>query len=225
MRCSAVTILSSRIAGIGFALASALLLFQAAQAQAPVKQPNAILGGWTLNKDLSDRPGSTAGGGDDRGGDRREGNGGYGGRGGGFGGGGRRRGGGYGGGGNPGGGTIDPQQATRMRDAMRDIMNPADHLVIADTGSMILLTAPDGRTLRLSPDGKKIKDENTKIERKTRWDGGKLVSEIEGLGGGKITETYAADSEHHQLRITLQIEGGRSGQARTIAHVYDADEK
>ena len=45
-----------------------------------------------------------------------------------------------------------------------------------------MLTGADGRTTRLSPDGKKIKDENTKIERKTKWDGGKLVSEINGLG-------------------------------------------
>jgi hypothetical protein len=39
-----------------------------------------------------------------------------------------------------------------------------------------------------------------------------------------MTETYAVDPEHHQLRVTLQIDGGgRAGQPRTITHVYDVD--
>ena len=86
-----------------------------------------------------------------------------------------------------------------------------------------LLTGADGRTTRLSPDGKKIKDENTKVERKTKWDGGKLVSEINGLGSGKMTQTFAVDPEGKQLRITVVMEG--RGQPRTITQVYDADQK
>lgn len=39
-----------------------------------------------------------------------------------------------------------------------------------------------------------------------------------------MTQTFAVDPERHQLRVTVQAEGGgRSGQARTIVHVYDAD--
>jgi len=87
----------------------------------------------------------------------------------------------------------------------------------------VILTAPDGRTTRLAADGSKIKDDNTKVERKTKWDGGKLVSEISGLGPGKVTQTFSVDSEHHQLRIAVQTEGGRQGQARTFTSVYDAD--
>ncbi|MGH9140207.1 MAG: hypothetical protein ACRD2I_03585, partial [Vicinamibacterales bacterium] len=131
------------------------------------------------------------------------------------------RGGGMGrGGGAP---AMNPEDMARMRDAMRDITNPSDHLVITQTESMVVLTAADGRTTRLSPDGKKIKDENTKIERKTKWDGGKLVSEINGLGRGKMTQTFTVDSESKQLRLTVVMEGGRSGQPRTITQVYDAD--
>ena len=88
---------------------------------------------------------------------------------------------------------------------------------------MIVLTGPDGRTTRLSPDGKKIKDDNTGIERKTKWDGGKLVSEISGAGSGKITQSFSVDPEHHQLRIVAVIEGGRNNQPRTITHVYDSE--
>jgi hypothetical protein len=187
-------------------------------AQSPEKS-GPIVGGWTLNRDLSDQqPG-------DRGQDEappsgNTGGGGRGGGGGGFGGG-RRRGGGGGFGGGAGGGN--PEEMARIREAMRDLMNPPPHLIIADTGSMIVMTAPDGRTTRLSPDGKKIKDDSTKIERKTKWDGDKLVSEINGVGQNKITQTFSADPDHHQLHIALQIENSRDKQPRTITQIYDAD--
>ena len=128
---------------------------------------------------------------------------------------------GRGGGGDAGRGN--PEEMMRMRDAMRDVISPSDHLTITQSETMIVLTGADGRTTRLSPDGKKIKDDNTKVERKTKWDGGKLVSEINGLGQGKMTQTFAVDPDAKQLRITLVTEGGRSNQPRTVTHVYDAD--
>ncbi|HMB79530.1 MAG TPA: hypothetical protein VKI43_05665, partial [Vicinamibacterales bacterium] len=202
----------------------------AAQKSSPAPATS-VAGGWTRNSDLSDTPGGGARGqqGDDSGRGSSGGTGTGTGNGGGYGGGGggRRRGGGGGGrgGGQNGGGAapVNPEDAARMRDAMRDITNPSDHLVITQTESMVVLTGADGRTTRLSPDGKKIKDENTKVERKTKWDGGKLVSEINGLGSGKMTQTFAVDPEGKQLRITVVMEG--RGQPRTITQVYDADQK
>ena len=181
-----------------------------------------IAGAWTRNTELSDKPaargepGSDSGRGDSG---RRRGGGRRGGGGGGFGGGFGR--GGMGRGGDAGRGN--PEEMMRMRDALRDITNPPDHLTITQTDSMVVVTGADGRTTRLSPDGKKIKDDNTKVERKTRWDGGKLVSEISGLGSGKMTQTFAVDPESKQLRIVVVMEGGRSGEPRTITQVYDAD--
>jgi hypothetical protein len=204
----------------------------AAQEKAPASAPASLAGGWTRNADLSDAApgrgqqgddssgqGRGNGGGGGGGGRRRGGGGGFGG--GGFGGGGYGRGGGMGRGG--GAAAMNPDDAARMRDAMRDITNPSDHLIITQTDSMVVLTGADGRTTRLSPDGKKIKDENTKIERKTKWDGGKLVSEINGLGPGKMTQTFAVDPEGKQLRLTVVMEGGGSRQPRTITQVYDLD--
>ena len=114
----------------------------------------------------------------------------------------------------------NPDEVARMRDAMRDVVDPSERLTIVQTDSMILITGADGRTTRLSADGKKIKDDNTGIERKTKWDAGKLVSEISGLGNGKMTQTFSVDPEAHQLRIVVQMDGGRSG-PRTVTHVYD----
>jgi hypothetical protein len=172
---------------------------------------SSVVGAWTLNKDLSDAP-------QDRSDSRDQPSSGGGG------GGGRRRGGGFGrgaggfGGGDP-SSRQDPDQAARIREAMRDIINPPAHLTIVQTDTMVIVTGPDGRTTRLSPDGKKVKDDSTKSERRTRWDAGKLVSEISGLGSGKITETYSADLEHHQLHIDALV----PPRTDPIHHVYDAD--
>lgn len=216
-----------RLFVIGVLAAAVVCLSMPLLAQENSSAPKAsIAGAWMRNADLSDKPagpgdqGNDSGRGDSgrrggRGGGRRGGGGG-GGFGGGFG-----RGGGMGRGGDAGRGN--PEEMMRMRDALRDVTNPSDHLTITQTDSMIVLTGADGRTTRLSPDGKKIKDDNTKVERKTRWDGGKLVSEISGLGRGKMTQTFAVDPDSKQLRILVVMEGGRSGEPRTITQVYDAD--
>jgi hypothetical protein len=208
-------------AGVIVVIVGLIGVWLSIESRAQTVETASLAGAWTLNKDLSDQP-------PDRGGDRTGGDqgrrgdfgrgGGGGGRRGGFG-----RGGGGGGFGRGGDQAADREAMARTRDAMRDIMNPPDHLTITQTDSMVVLTGADGRTTRLSLDGKKIKDENTNIERRTKWDGGKLVVEISGLGSGKITQSYAVDPEHHQLRVTALMEG-RGGQSpRTITHVYDAD--
>jgi hypothetical protein len=207
---------STALVGIG------LLASARTHAQSPsTDKTHGIVGAWTLNKDLSDQPQDRGQQGDDNnggrpdGGMRRGGGFGRGGRGGGFGGGG------FGGGGYGGNGArMSPEDMQRMRDARREIMNAPDRITIAQTESLILVTSGDGKVTRLSPDGKKIKDESTKIERKTKWDGDKLVSEITGIGPSKIAETYMADPEHKQLRVTLQMD--TRGRPMTVNRVYDA---
>ena len=206
--------------GMFVALVTLIGAWLAVESRAQTADKPSIAGGWTLNADQSDRQSDRDG--DRSAGRRDDGGGGYGRRGGGRGGFG---GGGFGGGrGGYGRGTPEnAEEMARRRDAMRDIINPPNHLVVTQTDSMVVMTGPDGRTTRLSPDGKKVKDENTGIERRTKWDAGKLVSEISGAGGMKLTETYVLVPETHQLRISVQIEGGRGGQARTVTHVYDSD--
>ena len=191
-------------------------LWLSAESRAQMPAPDtagSIVGAWTLNKDMSDSP-------QDREADRerrQDGRRGIGRGGGGFG----RGGFGRGGGGDRGGGATSPEDMARMRDAMRDIMNPPDRLTITQTERTVIMTTGDGRTTRLSTDGKTIKDDSTNIERKTKWDGRKLVSEISHLGPAKIFETYSADPEHRQLRVTVQVENVR--QPKTVNRVYDSD--
>jgi hypothetical protein len=202
-----------------------LLLLQATPAPATPPPPTTIAGAWTLVSDVRDTNGSDDQGGQGRGQSGRGGGGGYGrgggGRHGGFGGG--FGGGGFGGGGRGGAGAggqnIDPEQAQRLRDALRDEMTAPSTLTITASGPMVVITAGDGRTTRLSADGKKIKDDSTKIERKTHWDSDKLVSEISGLGRGKITETYRLDPEKKQLLVTIHIDN--QSRPVTLNRVYD----
>ena len=180
-----------------------------------------IVGAWTLNKDLSDSAPSQAENARDENarGTRR---GGGGGGGGGFRGRGGRggRGGGRGDDGQ-GRGAVDPEQSARQREALRDITDAPSHLTIVQTDNMIIVTTAEGRTTRVAPDNRKIKDESTGVERKSRWEGGKLISEISGLPRAKFTETYAIDPEHGQLIVTLRADGRQ--QAVAMKRVYDHD--
>ena len=56
-----------------------------------------------------------------------------------------------------------------MRNALRDEMQAPDHMTIVQPDTTVIITTKDGRTTRLSTDGKKVKDESTGIERKTKW--------------------------------------------------------
>jgi hypothetical protein len=205
----------------GWIAAAIIIVFAGCAAvAASTTQPSAegasIVGAWTLNKEASDPPREQSGdehghrgGGGSRGGH---------GRGGGYGRGGGR---GMGGGGSA---TRDPEEMQRRMQAMRDLLTAADHMTITRTESLIIITAGDGRTTRLSPDGKKIKDESTGIERKTTWQSGNLVSEITGGASGKIIETYAVDTERGQLTITLRFENShQQPDNRVVHHVYDRD--
>jgi len=214
-------------------LASVFMAGAVAAAQTPVapsSSPDGIVGAWTLNKDLSDKPPERPDGSQgDRGSGASGGSGGGGRRGGGRFGGGGGGGGGYGrGGGGMGNRSAaggDDQDRQRQMAAMREVMEAPDRLTITRSDAMIILTSGDGRTTRLQADGKGVKDDSTKVERKTRWTGDKLVSEISGVGRGKITQTYMSDPEQHRLTVTLVMENGRSqdGKPRTITHIYDAE--
>ena len=96
----------------------------------------------------------------------------------------------------------------RRRNAMRAIIEAPERMTITRTESMVIITTGDGRTTRLATDGSKVKDDSTGIERKTRWDGERLITEISGTGRGKMIEAYSLDPDSHQLIVSLQMEGG-----------------
>ena len=187
------------------------------QAQADA---SSIVGAWTIDRGMSDLGVGPAGRGNSGGANGR-GGGGYG-RGGGRGGGFPGGGGGSGRGGQGGGQPQDREEMERRLAALRDIIEAPEHITIVQSNSLIIVTTGDGRTTRLSPDGDKVKDESTNIERRTKWEGGKLVSEIKG-DAGRITETYSADAAHHELLVIVRVEpSGREESARIFHRIYTA---
>jgi len=181
-----------------------------AQQQQP---PVSIVGAWTLNTEKSDHPPDPAEQGSAEGRGRRGGSGGYGG-GGGYGGHGGGGGFGRGGGGRGGGGgAVDPKEMERRRQALRDILEAPEKMTITRSESMVIITTADGRTTRLATDGSKVKDNSTGIERKTHFDGDRLISEISGAAG-KITETYAMDAASHELIVTVELQSRSNNRER-----------
>ena len=108
-------------------------------AQAPAAGASPIVGAWTMNKSLT----TTTRGGDAPPEERGR-----------AGGGGRRGGGGRGGGGGFSGGGLggpsvfgdrDADASARLRDAIRDITDPPDHLTIVTTETMVIITGTPQR--------------------------------------------------------------------------------
>ena len=227
-----------RTAMLDTALGSALALALAAggavgAAQAPATERPKIEGAWTLNHDIGDRPGRSAGMPDDQGGGGHR-HGGYGGGGGGYGGGmGGMRGGGMGGGGQ----MSDEQRAEmlRRRNLARELLTPPTRLNISVDGEIVSFTDADGRVKKYKVDGKKEKHQfdNGTVETKSKWDNSGLVIETDLQSGMKLTQTYTiAAGEKRQLVLATKMEGGGgggmghapsgdSGERKPIMHYYD----
>jgi hypothetical protein len=187
-------------------IAIVLCASTAAGADFQLAEGASIVGGWRLRTEASDSPRDLPEGDGERRGRR--------------GGGGRYRRGRGGAGGARGVGTRDPEEVRRRMQAIRDLMAPPEQMTITRTDSLIIITAGDGRTTRLSADGKKFKDESTGLDRKTTWENGNLVTEITG-SAGKMIETYAVDAERAQLVVTLRFDNSRQPNGRVVRHVYD----
>ena len=182
-------------------------------AQAP-EGDRAIQGVWVINDELSDDPrarlGSMAGeeGRQGRGGGR----GGFGG-GGGFGGVGGGRGGGFGGGGDRPSPEEMAERREAMQSAMEDLMTAARRMTVVEGEREVILTYADGRVIRLIPDDKEhagIAGESMQVSRRTKWDGEKLVTQIElqGRMSLEIEQTYEVLRDGRQLVVTSKVEGG-----------------
>lgn len=184
-----------------------VLLGGALAAQAP---PN-LAGTWRYNADASDIGGTS----DDDGGDAGPFT---------FGMPGRQPLGGYGSPGgmaSPGGGSMDPQARKQRVELMRELLEPARRLVIAQDATSVSFTYDDGRTVRYRTNGKAEKHQavNGVVETETRWKKGTLVRETNLDDGMSIEETFTLVSPRG-LVIELEVSGG-VGRRKPVRRVYD----
>jgi hypothetical protein len=222
-----------RTCSIGVVSAACLLVLPPVYAQSP--EPDAklpIVGGWTLNRELSGPQRSSEDEGSQEGARRRGGfgGGGRGGRGG-FGGGfgrGGFGGGGFGGGGfGGGGGNFDPKVMEARRDMMREVLTPPVHWVITHAADdAITFVDGEGHSSRYIPNDKKEKHQLTAgtIETKTKWDKGELQQELSFGGDMKITRTFSVEENGTRLVVTTNGSGqDRGGRRPPTRFVYDRD--
>jgi hypothetical protein len=106
------------------------------------------------------------------------------------------------------------------REAMRAVMEPAEELAIAQTGTEIVVDEKFGRTRRLHPDGRKYKTDNGASEIKTSWKEGKLLVETKRSRGGSVVETWELVPGGSRIIVNVKIEGG-FGPGATLKRVYD----
>jgi hypothetical protein len=121
--------------------------------------------------------------------------------------------------GGPGLGGRPVEDMEVMRAAMDDVLEPAAVLTVTQGDPELIVVRDDGRVLRLYTNGRKAKERNGTVERKTRWDGARLVSNVKLEGGRKLTEVWALAEDGRQLRSSVRLELGRD--ELVVDRVYD----
>ncbi len=108
-------------------------------------------------------------------------------------------------------------------------MTAARRMTVVEGEREVILTYADGRVIRLIPDDKEhagIAGESMQVSRRTKWDGEKLVTQIElqGRMSLEIEQTYEVLREGQQLVVTSKVEGGRGSDGpRVLRRVYDRE--
>jgi hypothetical protein len=120
------------------------------------------------------------------------------------------------------GAPPDPEDMERMRSAMDDAMRPSEALLVSQEGVAFEIVHDGDRIERLYADGRKNKN-SAGVERKTKWDADKLVTEAKVGSFGpsvKITQTWAI-LEGERLTITTRLQGGPFEKELALKRVYD----
>jgi hypothetical protein len=121
----------------------------------------------------------------------------------------------------------DVDELARVREAIREAMEPASRLTIVRKEDSLIVTGGDGRSRTIRTDGKKTKEETAyglKVETSARWEPPFLIVERRFDGGVRVTEQYSVLNEPRQLVIysTIETDGRKGDQALKTRRVFDA---
>ncbi len=126
-----------------------------------------------------------------------------------------------------GGGAPNEEEMQRMRETMRELMQPAARLTIVQHEDTVSFTDDQGHVRKFVANGKDEKHQlqAATLETKSAWKDGALVIQWETGRGPTVVRSYRVDPELHRLVIETSMKGGRNpgGADRPpIKHVYDA---
>lgn len=124
-----------------------------------------------------------------------------------------------------GGSREDADGIARAREAARLAMVIPDRLVITTAPDAIVITDGEGVVQKLMTSGKAMQSSAgaIKVETKAKWEGATLVVERKYDAGVKITERYTLTASPRRLTIAATLENSklRGDRTRTFARVYD----
>ena len=124
-----------------------------------------------------------------------------------------------------GGRKVDPVLAEHMRELARIAFEAPEQLAITEEGAALRLVG-DGRMTRLTPDGSKTEELNGTlvVERRTRWEKDRLITEVKAKGGGgEVKQVYTREGD--RLTVESTFEGEVAARAEKMKFVYDLQEK
>ncbi len=196
---------------------------------------SAVVGVWSLNKDLSDTGERMAGamggpGGGGRGGGMSGPGGGMGAPGGGGGGGGRGggMGGGFPGGGDPSGGGMGGPGGGRSRDAGPALaaLKAQNRLTIVPADGAVAITTGDGVSRRYVTDGRKYEflTGDGVVKYTAKWNGATLSLDTEIEKGPTIAWMFVPVDIGAQLLVIVRVSGGDMPGTAQAHHLYRRDQ-
>jgi hypothetical protein len=106
---------------------------------------------------------------------------------------------------------------------VREILQAQRVLIIVEHPEYVSLTDESGRVQKFATNGEKVKEERDgqSYERRTRWEGRKLVTEVTLADGTRVVQTYEKVAEGLQLVVLTKVDNSRFGAARDFKRVYD----
>jgi hypothetical protein len=115
--------------------------------------------------------------------------------------------------------------AERMRALASLAFEMPDEMTITAEGDGLRVVGDDGHATRLTPDGTKREElaGALPVERRTKWDKERLVTEAKGKGGGgEVKHVYERQGD--RLIVEATFDGEVAARTEKLKFVYDRKE-
>lgn len=125
-----------------------------------------------------------------------------------------------------GGRRVDPGLRDRMRALARIAFEAPERLTVTADGETLRMVGSDGHLTRLMADGSKVEElaGTVTVERRTRWDRGRLVTELKAKdGGGEVKQVYSRDGDRMVVESTFDAEV--AARTEKMKFVYDRQDR
>lgn len=125
-----------------------------------------------------------------------------------------------------GGRGVDPALKERMRALARLAFDAPEELTITAEGDVVRIVDDEAHATNLAANGSKSEElaEGLPIERRTKWDKGRLVTEVKAKGGGgEVKHVYSRDGD--RLIVEATFDGEVAARTEKMKFVYDRKER